>query len=109
MQHFFMYATTLAFCFMLTKIKIGLALRMAISLGLHQEVSQPDISEIERDRRRRAWWSVYSLDRYLLGGLLRVWLELTWIEYSLSNLATPSQFSMKISALRGQFLSYTFL
>lgn len=46
--------------------KIGLALRMAISLGLHQEVSDPDITEIERDRRRRAWWSVYSLDRYLL-------------------------------------------
>ncbi|OJJ40046.1 hypothetical protein ASPWEDRAFT_33383 [Aspergillus wentii DTO 134E9] len=44
---------------------IGLALRMAISLGLHQEVSDPDISDIDRDRRRRAWWSVYSLDRIL--------------------------------------------
>ncbi|KAJ6041628.1 uncharacterized protein N7446_010492 [Penicillium canescens] len=42
---------------------IGLALRMAISLGLHQEVSDPDFSETERNRRRRAWWSVYSLDR----------------------------------------------
>lgn len=44
--------------------QIGLALRMAISLGLHQEVSDQAISPIERDRRRRAWWSVYSLDRY---------------------------------------------
>ncbi|KAJ5117009.1 hypothetical protein N7456_001357 [Penicillium angulare] len=44
---------------------IGLALRMAISLGLHQEVSNPDISEAGRNRRRRAWWSVYSLDRLL--------------------------------------------
>lgn len=44
--------------------QIGLALRMAISLGLHQEVSDPEISEEYRDRRRRAWWSVYSLDRY---------------------------------------------
>ncbi|KAJ5593805.1 uncharacterized protein N7459_000013 [Penicillium hispanicum] len=44
---------------------IGLALRMAISLGLHQEVSHPDISEADRNRRRRAWWSVYSLDRLL--------------------------------------------
>lgn len=43
--------------------QIGLALRMAISLGLHQEVSHPDISEADRNRRRRAWWSVYSLDR----------------------------------------------
>ncbi|KAJ5522602.1 hypothetical protein N7527_006717 [Penicillium freii] len=44
---------------------IGLALRMAISLGLHQEVSDPAISESDRNRRRRAWWSVYSLDRLL--------------------------------------------
>lgn len=42
---------------------IGLALRMAISLGLHQEVSCSGISDVDRDRRRRAWWSVYSLDR----------------------------------------------
>lgn len=38
---------------------------MAISLGLHQEVSDPEISNLDRDRRRRAWWSVYSLDRLL--------------------------------------------
>ncbi|KAJ5779884.1 hypothetical protein N7457_007604 [Penicillium paradoxum] len=44
---------------------IGLALRMAISLGLHQEVSDPSINEADRNRRRRAWWSVYSLDRLL--------------------------------------------
>lgn len=43
--------------------QIGLALRMAISLGLHQEVSDPAISETDRNRRRNAWWSVYSLDR----------------------------------------------
>ncbi|RHZ62558.1 transcription factor domain-containing protein [Aspergillus thermomutatus] len=35
---------------------IGLALRMAISLGLHQEVSHPDVSDADRYRRRRAWW-----------------------------------------------------
>ncbi|CDM37663.1 Zn(2)-C6 fungal-type DNA-binding domain [Penicillium roqueforti FM164] len=44
---------------------IGLSLRMAISLGLHQEVSDLSISESDRNRRRRAWWSVYSLDRIL--------------------------------------------
>lgn len=43
---------------------IGLAVRMAISLGLHQEVSNPDIDLIEREHRRRVWWSVYSMDRY---------------------------------------------
>lgn len=38
---------------------------MAISLGLHQEVSDPELGNVDRDRRRRAWWSVYSLDRLL--------------------------------------------
>jgi hypothetical protein len=49
---------------MANNYQIGLALRMAISLGLHQEVSGTGISEEDRNRRRRAWWSVYSLDRY---------------------------------------------
>ena len=65
----------------------GMALRMAISLGLHQELSslgpscQPFQTPLEandiysagatilddasREHRRRVWWSVYSLDRIL--------------------------------------------
>ncbi|KAK8195310.1 fungal-specific transcription factor domain-containing protein [Phyllosticta capitalensis] len=44
---------------------IGLALRMAISLGLHQEMVDPDLDEATREHRRRLWWSVYSMDRIL--------------------------------------------
>ncbi|KID78564.1 Proline utilization trans-activator [Metarhizium brunneum] len=55
---------------------IGKALRMAISLGLHQEVSNhypnatcqgqvPALDEAAREHRRRIWWSIYSLDRIL--------------------------------------------
>lgn len=44
---------------------IGLALRMAISLGLHQEVLDQDMDVHERERRRRLWWSTYSLERLL--------------------------------------------
>ncbi|KAK7544553.1 C6 transcription factor [Phyllosticta citribraziliensis] len=44
---------------------IGLALRMAISLGLHQEMADPDLDEETREHRRRLWWSVYSMDRIL--------------------------------------------
>lgn len=51
---------------------IGMALRMAISLGLHQEVSSfpspegfPPLDEATREHRRRVWWSIYSLDRIL--------------------------------------------
>ncbi|CAK7199839.1 Transcriptional activator [Sporothrix eucalyptigena] len=45
---------------------IGLALRMAVNLGLHQESSSsPKLSEADREHRRRVFWSIYSLDRIL--------------------------------------------
>ncbi|PFH62898.1 hypothetical protein XA68_11217 [Ophiocordyceps unilateralis] len=43
---------------------LGRALRMAVSLGLHLEMGD-DEDEAGRERRRRVWWSVYSLDRIL--------------------------------------------
>lgn len=42
---------------------IGSALRMAITLGLHQEPTLAFIDEEAKEYRRRVWWSVYSLDR----------------------------------------------
>ncbi|CAN8105390.1 unnamed protein product [Discula destructiva] len=42
---------------------VGMALRMAITLGLHQETSDPDLDVAAKEHRRRVWWSVYSLDR----------------------------------------------
>lgn len=42
---------------------IGAALRMAVTLGLHQETSNPDLDDAAKEYRRRVWWSVYSLDR----------------------------------------------
>lgn len=36
---------------------------MAISLGLHQEVSDDTLDDKTREHRRRLWWSVYSMDR----------------------------------------------
>lgn len=42
---------------------VGMALRMAITLGLHQETSCADLDDATREHRRRVWWSVYSLDR----------------------------------------------
>ncbi|CAK7275064.1 Transcriptional activator [Sporothrix epigloea] len=45
---------------------IGLALRMAINLGLHQESSTSSkLSELEKEHHRRVFWSIYSLDRIL--------------------------------------------
>lgn len=42
---------------------VGMALRMAITLGLHQESSNRDLDDAAGEHRRRVWWSVYSLDR----------------------------------------------
>lgn len=42
---------------------IGMALRMAITLGLHQEAAHLDLDQAAKEHRRRVWWSVYSLDR----------------------------------------------
>lgn len=42
---------------------IGMALRMAITLGLHQETWPPELDDAAKEHRRRVWWSVYSLDR----------------------------------------------
>ncbi|CAK7213891.1 Transcriptional activator [Sporothrix curviconia] len=47
-------------------LHIGLALRMAVNLGLHQESSTSlKLSEADREHRRRVFWSIYSLDRIL--------------------------------------------
>jgi hypothetical protein len=44
---------------------VGAALRMAISLALHQEVRSMQLDDVQKERRRRVWWSVYSMDRIL--------------------------------------------
>lgn len=45
---------------------------MAISLGLHQEVQDKNLDARAREHRRRAWWSVYSMDRYVNQYIIRV-------------------------------------
>ncbi len=56
---------------------MGMALRMAIALGLHQDVGEANDDDNDdeaavdmheryaRERRRRLWWSTYSLERML--------------------------------------------
>lgn len=41
---------------------LGLATRMALSLGLHRELPDWDISLLQREMRRRAWWGLYIFD-----------------------------------------------
>lgn len=41
---------------------LGLAVRMALSLGLHKEFPEWKISLLQREMRRRVWWGVYIFD-----------------------------------------------
>lgn len=41
---------------------LGLALRMAMSLGLHRELPSWNITLLQREIRRRVWWGIYIFD-----------------------------------------------
>lgn len=41
---------------------LGLATRMALSLGLHRELPDWDIGILQREIRRRVWWGLYTFD-----------------------------------------------
>ncbi|KAJ8109936.1 hypothetical protein OPT61_g7087 [Boeremia exigua] len=44
-------------------VYLGLALRKALALDLHQEAEDTHTSDTEKELRRRLWWAVYSLER----------------------------------------------
>jgi transcriptional regulatory protein GAL4 len=41
---------------------LGLAVRMALSLGLHREFPEWSISMLQREMRRRVWWGLFIFD-----------------------------------------------
>ncbi|KAK8085939.1 hypothetical protein PG994_000913 [Apiospora phragmitis] len=41
---------------------LGLAIRMALSLGLHRELPNWKITLLQREMRRRVWWGLYLMD-----------------------------------------------
>ncbi|KAI1845907.1 hypothetical protein JX265_011197 [Neoarthrinium moseri] len=44
-------------------IYLGLALRKALAMDLHLNTDELNLSEEEKEIRRRVWWSIYSLER----------------------------------------------
>lgn len=42
---------------------VGMALRMAIAIGLNEISHYLDLSPIPKEHHRRLWWSIYGLDR----------------------------------------------
>lgn len=53
----------------------GLALRLAIGLGLHKELGSQKMSAFTREMRRRIWWSLCVLD---VGATITYSRPLTW-------------------------------
>lgn len=41
---------------------LGIAVRMAISLGLHREFPEWDLSLLQREMRRRVWWGLFIFE-----------------------------------------------
>lgn len=41
---------------------LGLAVRMALSLGLHRELPEWKLSLLQREMRRRVWWGLFIFD-----------------------------------------------
>ncbi|RAO69382.1 uncharacterized protein BHQ10_005394 [Talaromyces amestolkiae] len=50
---------------------LGLAMRISIDLGLHRELHYRNIGRDEAQRRRRLFWSVYLVERYISWSLGR--------------------------------------
>jgi hypothetical protein len=40
----------------------GLAIRHALTLGLHVRSEAKDLSDVDKEHRVRLWWSLYSLE-----------------------------------------------
>ncbi|KAJ4374037.1 hypothetical protein N0V83_002776 [Neocucurbitaria cava] len=44
---------------------IGLAARMAITMGMHRDGANAEFEPIERNTRRQVWWSIYTFEKIL--------------------------------------------
>jgi Fungal specific transcription factor domain len=47
-------------------VSVGCLLRTAQGLGLHLDPTKWNIPPLEKEMRKRLWWGIYSLDRYLI-------------------------------------------
>ncbi|KAK7205951.1 fungal-specific transcription factor domain-containing protein [Myxozyma melibiosi] len=52
----------------------GLSMRMAATLGLNKEFDDPELSWVDREIRRKTWWSVLVFDRLAHSGPKRSFL-----------------------------------
>lgn len=74
----------------------GIAMRMALSLGLHRSLpADTTLSRVEQEHRRRIWWTLYTLDRKC--SAMRGYPVL--ISDSVIDVALPSNEGLSLSEL----------
>ena len=55
---------------LMSHMQLGIALRIALSHGIHHDLIDDDHCQASNDRQRSAWWTLYILDRkfsYMMG------------------------------------------
>ncbi|KAJ9138227.1 Fungal-specific transcription factor [Pleurostoma richardsiae] len=65
----------------------GVAIRMAIAIGLHRNAANPKCSPLERELRKRVWWTLYAFERLECSSLGRA----SAIEDSECNAPVPTE------------------
>ena len=76
----------------------GMALRMAISLGLHKEFEGATISPLQKEIRRRVWWCLCVLD---VGATITYGRPLNWPQAGV-EVALPQNIFEEVSSIMFQ-------
>ncbi|KAH6620308.1 fungal-specific transcription factor domain-containing protein [Boeremia exigua] len=83
---------------------IGLATRMAITMGLHRDATNVGFDPIERNTRRQVWWSIYAFERILCSILGRP----TAIDDREMAMRIPDAPMIEQKSMSANFLDYSY-
>ncbi|KAF2030332.1 hypothetical protein EK21DRAFT_65677 [Setomelanomma holmii] len=83
---------------------IGLAARMAITMGMHRDGLNAEFDPIERNTRRQVWWSIYTFEKILCSILGRP----TVIDDSEMSMRIPDAPMIEQRNMSAEFMSYAF-
>jgi hypothetical protein len=76
-------------------IYLNLAIKVAIQNGMHRKISRNALHPKTKDMRRRIWWTVYCMERYVY----------TWLFATVSSSCSQIWPTRKISVYHGRPIS----
>ncbi|KAF1842380.1 uncharacterized protein K460DRAFT_409795 [Cucurbitaria berberidis CBS 394.84] len=83
---------------------IGLAARMAITMGMHRDGANMEFDPIERNTRRQVWWSIYSFEKILCSILGRS----TAIDDREMSFKIPDAPMLEQKTMSAEFMGFNF-